>query len=642
MTVNLSLFAGAGWQFFDNSGNPLVGGLLYTYAAGTTTPLTTYTTNIANVNNANPIILNSAGRLDNEIWLTQGAVYKFILKDSNNVLIGTYDNISGANDATALNTFITTLAGPTGASLVGYNEGDTGAVTRTSQSKFQEIISVKDFGAVGDGVTNDTTACQNAWNAVKNANGGTLYFPAGTYLCNIIGAGSDNVNIIGDGSASIVNSYVSNNFAIFLDTGFPENGIHIENISFTDVTLNKTKHGLYVNIGGGLMLTNVSFKGLGIGICTNGTEFLTFTTCAFTNCYVGFFNTCSTGSNTSILNINGQTVTITNAFFPQHPGLHSYYDCFWSICNVGYYFEQPDNPFQTSAGLHFFGGGFLGISGCAVYLTSFDVQPATFHATWFENTLSTPAVIRSLTLPTVNIYSANGNVNINDIYIEKVNINGSTICHMTNCYYGGSITANNFSAFYGTNLWGDEINANFYVNYARNFRSGRPFSFLTTPKTNLSRAFSNNLKISNDCFAASPLLVAYGSTVTRSVADSVFFTQECNQVVANTTNGVNLGSYTQNASKIYVQTISIKSLGSAFNLLIVGLAAGAISINVDTYFKTFGYIGSTPASSTTENPQLLNQTGITQTFLVSGWQVLEFDNYDQANQFLASDTFNLA
>jgi hypothetical protein len=38
MTVNLSLFAGAGAQFFDNSGTILSGGLVYTYTAGTTTP----------------------------------------------------------------------------------------------------------------------------------------------------------------------------------------------------------------------------------------------------------------------------------------------------------------------------------------------------------------------------------------------------------------------------------------------------------------------------------------------------------------------------------------------------------------------------------------------------------------------------
>lgn len=98
MTVKLSPVAGAAWQFFDNSGVPLAGGKVFTYAAGTTTPATTYTSSSGLVTNTNPIILNAAGRADNEIWLTSDTTYKFVLKTSTDVLIGTYDDISGVND----------------------------------------------------------------------------------------------------------------------------------------------------------------------------------------------------------------------------------------------------------------------------------------------------------------------------------------------------------------------------------------------------------------------------------------------------------------------------------------------------------------------------------------------------------------
>lgn len=98
MTVNLSLLGGAGWQFSDNNGVPLSGGLLYTYAAGTTTPETTYTSASGVTANTNPVVLDSAGRVQGEIWLTQGQAYKFVLKTSANVSIGTYDNVPGAND----------------------------------------------------------------------------------------------------------------------------------------------------------------------------------------------------------------------------------------------------------------------------------------------------------------------------------------------------------------------------------------------------------------------------------------------------------------------------------------------------------------------------------------------------------------
>jgi hypothetical protein len=96
MSVNLSAFGGVGWQFFDNNGVPLAGGLIYTYAAGTTTPQATYTTSAGTIAHSNPIVLDSAGRVPGgEIWLLF-ASYKFVLQTSTAVLIATYDNINPA------------------------------------------------------------------------------------------------------------------------------------------------------------------------------------------------------------------------------------------------------------------------------------------------------------------------------------------------------------------------------------------------------------------------------------------------------------------------------------------------------------------------------------------------------------------
>lgn len=100
MAVNLSPVGGVAAQFFDNSGYPLTGGKLYSYAAGTTTPATTYTTSAGNVPHTNPIVLDAAGRVPSggEIWITSGIRYKFVLKTSTDTLIATYDNISGFGD----------------------------------------------------------------------------------------------------------------------------------------------------------------------------------------------------------------------------------------------------------------------------------------------------------------------------------------------------------------------------------------------------------------------------------------------------------------------------------------------------------------------------------------------------------------
>jgi len=77
---------------------------------------------------------------------------------------------------------IAVLNGPAGAANVGYTPAGTGAVARTVQGKLRESVSVKDFGAVGDGVTNDAAACQAAITSVDTGTGGTVYFPKGTYL----------------------------------------------------------------------------------------------------------------------------------------------------------------------------------------------------------------------------------------------------------------------------------------------------------------------------------------------------------------------------------------------------------------------------------------------------------------------------
>ena len=98
MAVNLSPVFGVAGQLFDNNGNPLAGGKIYTYLAGTTTNAATYTTSAGNIAHSNPIVLDGAGRVPSgEIWLTDGIAYKFVVEDAASNLIGTYDNLVGIN-----------------------------------------------------------------------------------------------------------------------------------------------------------------------------------------------------------------------------------------------------------------------------------------------------------------------------------------------------------------------------------------------------------------------------------------------------------------------------------------------------------------------------------------------------------------
>ena len=241
-----------GQQFFDNTGKPLAGGKIFTYQAGSTSVLrSTFTTSAGNVENANPIILNSSGRAVNEIWLDVLATYNLVLTDSSGTtvietvndvaaikaggqnlpaaihenlfiatagqtafglstafavgtnrisvfrngarLYNTRDYVETSSTVITLNvpaeagdeilisegTLIITTTG-VDSSEVGYTPAGTSAIGTNVQTKLRESVSVKDFGAKGDGVTDDTAAIQSAINSSQ-----PLFFPTGTYLLRL-------------------------------------------------------------------------------------------------------------------------------------------------------------------------------------------------------------------------------------------------------------------------------------------------------------------------------------------------------------------------------------------------------------------------------------------------------------------------
>lgn len=136
----------------------------------------------------------------------------FALKDSlpsgdtNKIIRGSEFETEFDNIATAIASKLD--SGSLTSDLVTYSPNGTGAVDTTVETKLRESVSVKDFGATGDGVTDDTAAIQSGITFVSG-NGKALYVPAGNYLLSATVDIPSNVTMYGDGIKS----------RLFRDTG---------------------------------------------------------------------------------------------------------------------------------------------------------------------------------------------------------------------------------------------------------------------------------------------------------------------------------------------------------------------------------------------------------------------------------------
>lgn len=168
-------------QFFAIAGIPLVGGKIYTYAAGTSTPLPTFSDAAGEIPQTNPIKLNSRGEPANPIfWLGN---YRVEIRDALGNLIYTVDNFN--TDPYGIGNF----SNGTGASLIGFSQGKAEAVTRTVESKLRDFVNAVDYPSL-----------QAAFNASD-----TVFVTSANYpvAANYTVAKTKNLIILGGGSLTI-------------------------------------------------------------------------------------------------------------------------------------------------------------------------------------------------------------------------------------------------------------------------------------------------------------------------------------------------------------------------------------------------------------------------------------------------------
>ena len=488
MAVTLSPLAGAGWQFFDNNGIPLAGGLLYSYSAGTSTPLATYTSISGNIANSNPIVLDSAGRVPNEIWITVGFGYKFILQTANAVQIASWDNIPSnapspfANDASSIayeegytvnagsfvvgssyqiasigTTNFVAIGAATNTVGVYFTATGIGSGTGTAklsqsvQSKLQQTVSVLDFGADPTGVTDSSTAFQAAINAASVVN-----MTSGTFLIS---------NTVTIPSNRVINIEGTN---IVANTG--SNPLFKTAVAATSINING---GGQVNISGtassflqciGATNQPTSFANYASAITLNGLRISSTSIGLFldlqlavrevfvTNCYIYTENGInSSGANVAIYVANSEIFGSTGAAGTygvklRSPGGTSYFNQGWTFVNCT--LDNFINTFDISDIFVF------QVTSCYIGCVS---TGYTFNFTYNANTTHTEEIMIGagtvLAGPVIfNNYSGGGTTfrtNFSNFQMLLTNQTGFTLGN--NC---GEITINDgrFTSSGGSNV----------------------------------------------------------------------------------------------------------------------------------------------------------------------------------------------
>ena len=205
--------------------------------------------------------------------------------------------------------------GSTSSDLVSYLPAGTGAVATTVQTKLRESVSVKDFGAVGDGTTDDTAAIQLAFNSL-GATGGHVLFPNGTYL--ITSTVTIPSNTIIEFDQSQVNTALNNIlFKIEGADGARKENVIFQNGRFTATTIGTGgQQALQVIWADNILVRNCTFKDFGgVAVKFNGGNFnVEVSNCTADNIGVISFYAEGDGSvaNKGCYNVRYLNNTVTN------------------------------------------------------------------------------------------------------------------------------------------------------------------------------------------------------------------------------------------------------------------------------------------------------------------------------------------
>jgi len=275
----------------------------------------------------------------------------------------------------------------------------TGAINRSVEDKLSDVLSVKDFGAIGDGTTDDTAAIQAAINAGSSINK-TVYFPNGVYLISSSILLPNNITIIGeaewnvnDGAATYGVRIKTNTAIVMMKSASTDTytyGIRIENISFVGESFGSTGLILGIDTGAYTITYEITLKNISVKATANGIKIV------------------NAGPMTYLENVTLSGADIANSWglwfhLGQIAECHSvnaaeYGICFWldSAINISFYTCYANYALP-------------GIANAGNLVQLYNSSYNTFHDCVFENLATSSGYIQDVAIVGYSGNNSNGN-----------------------------------------------------------------------------------------------------------------------------------------------------------------------------------------------------------------------------------------
>ncbi len=522
-------------------------------------------------------------------------------------------------------------------------------------------INVKDYGAIGDGVADDTVAVQNLIYGLSPLDstlhaGHALFFPEGIYLLNIT-TSENTSNIRGAGnSATFLKSFTPNGYAVVIGINDAWKKLQIEHVSFigdslltrggirfggdrdlsslaTEVPINPSD--IYI---GGLNLRNCTFRDLNIAFFKPwGNIGNNISTCSFYKCN---YHICAMG------------------VVAEHAGADTVSDCHFQLAQIcSIYF---DGKLINGTGNYIITGCvFEANPGITIYVTDLAIDSTfsggfLFEHNWIEESYKNNGVPRILKgvsyLPTVLIVE-NSNVNF-----ENSNT-VSCVLKKANIFYNNcsdsitipiTVTKDNESSIIVSNLrFTEDANSNFFTRdfiYEKRYENNT-ISIKTKPRWIVSHNTANVL--ASESFAEKnsySVIVAGGANVPKvSVKDGLLFDKclELNEPNGNSFYLDNHISIALTPDKYILWTLDARVVsGTSFNINIANSGGNSFSNAVVVKSKLWAsYLGITKCNTTKTTGLLITTTDNT-VARISAFQCLSFDSLQEMIEYTESGIFS--